>query len=140
MRIKITVEHSNYTSSPTNTRELSQGFASITDEQPRPWQDNHFLQYEDCDHIGIERPYYVASTVIDVPLSAYAQQHLQFSGLDNENVEFVVKTASRDENVREVASPAPPTLKLTVLMLHRGGIGDSAWCNEYYIATIAYHH
>lgn len=136
MRIKLKVEHSN----PKRIGGLSQGFAGITDEQPRGWQDDYVSEDECGDHAGVDKPYYVCSTVFDVPLSAYAQQHIQLSGLDNENVEFVVKTASWDENVREVASPLPPPLKLTVLMLHREGVGDSAWCIEYYIATIAYHH
>lgn len=131
MRIKLTVEHSNHTSSPTNIRELSQGFASITDEQPRPWQDNHFLQYEDCDHIGVERPYYVASTVIDVPTSAYAMDVAALAKLAGIPVNFTVGLFGIDDN-----NPDNPARLLIHMVID---VSETHKISQY-IATIAYHH
>ena len=131
MRIKVTVEHSNHTSDPTSTKELSQGFASITDEQPRPWQDDYILQYEGCNYMGDYRPYYVASTVIDVPTSVYAVDVAVLANLAGIPVNFSVGLFGIDDN-----NPDNPAKLLIHMAIN---VGETHKISQY-IATIAYHH
>lgn len=81
--------------------------------------------------MGDYRPYYVASTVIDVPTSVYAVDVAALAKLAGIPVNFSVGLFGIDDN-----NPDNPAKLLIHMAIN---VGEAHKISQY-IATIAYHH